>query len=146
MDIVPRKLTSKNFAAQTYAPTVLEKELSDPLNQYYLLYHNSKAVGYIKFLFDHPYPGSPVSNLTLLERLYILNQYFPLKLGGQLMAHLIEEARLHQQAGIWLNVWKENDRAFAFYKKHGFKIFGSYDFRISPTHTNPNHQMLLELE
>jgi ribosomal protein S18 acetylase RimI-like enzyme len=45
---------------------------------------------------------------------------------------------------MWLFVWKENQRAIHFYKKAGFHIIGSYDFRLTETHSNPNHQMLLK--
>jgi hypothetical protein len=95
MDIVPRRSDIKIFAAEDLLRHQFwKKNYPIHMNQYYLsCIIIPQAAGYIKFLFDHPYPESPVSNLTLLERLYILSQYFPLKLGGQLMAHLIEEAR-----------------------------------------------------
>lgn len=38
---------------------------------------------------------------------------------------------------------EKNHRAVNFYLKTGFQITGSYDFKLSDTHSNPNHRMLL---
>jgi ribosomal protein S18 acetylase RimI-like enzyme len=45
---------------------------------------------------------------------------------------------------MWLYTWTGNERAVSFYLKAGFKIIGSHNFKISATHSNPNHRMLLE--
>ena len=31
---------------------------------------------------------------------------------------------------IWLGVWEENNKAIAFYKRHGFEVFGSHPFKL----------------
>jgi len=38
----------------------------------------------------------------------------------------------------------ENHRAVDFYKKAGGVIVGNTDFKISETHSNPNHIMYFE--
>ena len=59
---------------------------------------------------------------------------------------LIVDARKNNQAGLWLYVWTGNDRAIAFYKKKGFKIIADTEFKISPTHSNPNYWMYYQFE
>jgi ribosomal protein S18 acetylase RimI-like enzyme len=56
----------------------------------------------------------------------------------------IDYSREQGQAGMWLFTWTGNERAVDFYKKVGFTIIGSHQFKLSETHYNPNHQMLLQ--
>ena len=131
------------YITKTYAITILSQELHDQKNIYHIIYHKQKPAGYSKIIFNLPYSGSPVQNITKLERLYLLREFYHLKLGAALFQYNIDLAKALHQSGIWLYVWKENQRAVNFYTKAGFTIIGSYDFKISATHTNPNHQMLL---
>lgn len=88
-------------------------------------------------------PHIQIENVTKLERLYLLKEFYSLKLGLELFNFNLELSKQNNQAGMWLFVWKENQRAVSFYKKTGFKIIGNYDFKLTETHSNPNHQMLL---
>jgi len=132
-----------NYVAEKYSEAVLRQELSDPKNIYYIIYHDKRPAGYSKIIFNLPYENSPVQNIAKLERIYLLKEFYDLKLGMELLQFNIELSKKNDQAGIWLYVWKENPRAVNFYIKAGFEIIGSHDFKISETHSNPNHQMLL---
>ena len=131
------------YATEKYSPAVVKAELGDTKNIYFIIYTDNRPAGYSKIIFDTPYPDSPIKNITKLERLYLLKEFYNLKLGAELFQFNIDLAKRNNQEGIWLFVWKENGRAVNFYKKTGFLIIGSYDFKISETHSNPNHQMLL---
>ncbi len=131
------------YVAAKYTPTILQQELSDPGNIYHILYHARQAAGYSKIIFHAPPPGIPQQNITKLERIYLLKEFYPLKLGYELLRFNIDLSKKNNQAGMWLYVWKENHRAVNFYTKAGFNITGSYDFKLSETHSNPNHRMLL---
>lgn len=78
-----------------------------------------------------------------MERLYLLKEFHDLKLGFELFQFNMALSNKNNQRGIWLYVWKQNSRAIDFYLKNGFLIIGSHNFKISATHSNPNHQMLL---
>ena len=82
--------------------------------------------------------------VTKMKQLYLLKEFYDLKLGHQLMHHAIEISQKQGEKGMWLNVWKENERALRFYKKQGFKIVGEADFVLTASHANPNWVMLLE--
>lgn len=131
------------YVTEKYSEDILKKELQDPANIYYILYLNNKAVGYSKIILNSPYPNSKLKNITKLERLYLLKEFYDLHLGSVILAFNIHLAKENGQTGMWLFVWKENERAVSFYTKHGFIITGSHDFKISENHSNPNHQMLL---
>jgi ribosomal protein S18 acetylase RimI-like enzyme len=118
-------------------------ELRDNSNHFYIIYHNQTAVGYSKIMFDFPHQNIDAKNVTKMERLYLIKEFHHLKLGLELFNFNLKESKKHDQSGIWLFVWTENERAINFYTKVGFKIIGSHDFEISKNHSNPNHQMLL---
>lgn len=132
------------YLGEKYNYDVFGKELSNPENIYHIIYHDKQPAGYSKIILNSPYPNIQMENVTKLERLYLLQMYYSLKLGIDLLKYNIELSMQNNQAGMWLFVWKENHRAVNFYKKAGFKITGSYDFKLTETHSNPNHQMLLK--
>ncbi len=129
---------------QKYSDDVLREELLDPANIYYIIYYNDEAAGYSKTILNSPYTNSKTKNLAKLERLYLLRKFYNLNLGQELFTFNIKLMKENGQTGVWLFVWKENQRAINFYIKNGFKIIGSHDFKISDTHSNPNYHMLIE--
>jgi len=134
------------YVAEKYSAEVLKQELADENNIYHLLYYNNKAAGFSKIIFNSPYLHATEKNITKLERIYLLTAFHDLHLGKQLFDFNIQLMKSNNQSGVWLYVWKENQRAIQFYTKKGFVIIGSHDFKISDNHSNPNHQLLLRFE
>ncbi len=132
-----------SYVAEKYTDAISQKELSDSNNIYHFIYYDNQLAGYSKIIFDSGHPNIPLQNITKLERLYLLKDFYKQKLGATLFDFNLELSKNNNQAGMWLFVWKENQRALQFYSRNGFEIIGSHDFPISPTHSNPNHQMLL---
>lgn len=129
------------YVSSKYNLKAVKEELSNPENIFHLIYYNTQPVGFSKFILNTSHPLIEKSNVTKLERLYVLKEFYGLKLGLTLLQHIITISKEAGQSGIWLYVWIENTRAVAFYKKNGFEVIGHYDFKISETHTNPNHVM-----
>jgi len=135
-----------NYLANNFSESNFEKELSNQENHYYLVYHKNQLAGYSKITLDTTNNHIKAPNVTYMSRLYLLKEFYGLGLGKTLFDFNIEFSKKHNQAGMWLAVWIENKRAFNFYTKMGFQIVGDYDFRISATHSNPNHIMYLVFE
>ncbi len=119
-------------------------ELSNPDFLYHIIYVDEVPAGYSKIILNFNHPLIAEQPVTKLERIYLLKTFYGMAAGQKLFDHNVRLSKGHQQLGIWLHVWKENHRAFAFYLKQGFEIIGSYDFEVSPTHFNPNHVMYLK--
>lgn len=132
------------YITEKLSKNAFEKELDNEKNIYYILYYNTRPVGYSKIIFNAPYKNCELKNITKLEQIYLLKEFYDLKLGLQLLEFNIELSKQNNQIGMWLFVWKENHRAINFYKKNGFLIIGNYDYKISENHSNPNHQMFLK--
>ncbi|MBP6589785.1 MAG: GNAT family N-acetyltransferase [Chitinophagaceae bacterium] len=131
------------YVTEKYDPDIVIKELSDPENIYRIIYAGNEPAGFSKIIFNTPCPPVAIAPVAKLERIYLLDAFHGQGLGKALLLHNIEMAIAARQKGFWLYVWLENQKAFDFYTRMGFRIVGQYDFRISPTHTNPNHQMFL---
>ena len=135
-----------NYVADNFSEENFIKELANPNNHYYLIYYNTILAGYSKITFNTVSDCIESKDINYMSRLYLLEEFYGLYLGKALFDFNIDLSKKQGQSGIWLAVWIENKRAIKFYTKMGFKIVGKYDFRISATHTNPNHVMYLEHE
>jgi len=131
--------TSLNFSEENFI-----KELENIKNQYFLIYHNNKIAGYSKIVLNSKNENISDRNVALMSRLYLLEEFYGLNLGKKLFDFNIEITKQNNQKGIWLAVWIENKRAINFYQKMGFMRVGNHDFKISETHSNPNHILYLE--
>ena len=132
------------YLNKNYSYEVIKDELRDSKNIYHIICHDRKTAGYSKIIFNAPHPNIQTENITKLERLYLLKEFYGLKSGFELFQFNLELSKKNKQSGMWLFVWKENQRAIVFYKKAGFKITGSHDFKLTETHSVPNYQMFLE--
>jgi diamine N-acetyltransferase len=132
-----------SYVNAKYNRDIFKQELNEPQNIYYTIYYNKQPAGYSKIILNSQHSNIQLESVTKLERLYLLKEFYNLKIGLELFDFNIELSKQNNQTGMWLFVWKENQRAISFYKKNGFEIIGSYDFKLTETHSNPNHQMLL---
>ncbi|MFT5822132.1 MAG: ribosomal protein S18 acetylase RimI-like enzyme [Crocinitomix sp.] len=132
-----------NYLQANYTEDIFKTELSDPNNFYRVLFTENKMVGYLKIIYNQPISAVESASITKLERIYVLEKFHGQGLGQELFNCAIDLSKTNGQAGVWLYTWIENKRAIRFYEKMSFKIVGSHDFQLSPTHTNPNHQMYL---
>ncbi len=133
-----------NYVAQNFSEDSFIKELEDSKNEYFLIEHQQTIVGYSKMIFNQTSKDIATKNIAYMSRLYLLEAFYGLGLGKELFNFNVALAKHNNQTGIWLAVWVENKKAISFYKKIGFVKVGNYDFRVSETHTNPNHILYLE--
>lgn len=131
------------YVARKFSPEAVKDELSNEKNIFHIIYQSGTPAGYSKIIFNSPDANIELPNVTKLERLYLLEQFFGQKLGLNLFEFNLQLSKKNKQTAMWLFVWKENHQAINFYTKNGFEIVGSYDFKITDTHSNPNHQMIL---
>lgn len=133
----------QSFLTATYNDEAIPQELTDANNLYHLIFHNNQPAGFSKIVLNAAHPNIDSKAVTKLDRIYLLKEYYDQKLGFGLLQHNIELSRQQGQSGIWLFTWQGNERAVNFYKRAGFTIIGSYRFKVTNTHYNQHHQMLL---
>jgi ribosomal protein S18 acetylase RimI-like enzyme len=133
-----------SFIAKTYNKEAINKEFGNPKVHYLLIQCQDKIAGFSKIEWSISNQNINDLNITKLDRLYLLKEYYGKDLGAKLLHATIEISKQNHQDGIWLAVWKENPKAIRFYTKTGFKIVGEFNFKISEAHSNPNHIMYLK--
>ena len=134
------------YLEKNYNDQAIREELSDLNNIYHIISYNGQPVGFSKIVLNSKEPGIEAANVTKLDRIYLLKEYYGLKLGLELLNCNIGVARKNKQSGIWLYTWIGNKRAIDFYLKTGFTIAGSHKFYVTETYFNLNHLMLLDLQ
>ncbi len=132
------------FLQNNYNDEAIKKELADPKNIYHLIYYNEQPAGFSKIILGAPHPNIQQTNVTKLDRIYLLKEFYGLKIGYQLLSYNIQFSKEYDQCGMWLFTWTGNHRAVDFYLKAGFEIIGDHLFKVSQNHYNPNHHMMLK--
>ena len=133
------------YLEKNYNDRAIREELNDPDNIYHVISYNGKPAGFSKIILNAAEPGIKAGNVTKLDRIYLLKEFYGMKLGLELLNFNITLAGNNDQSGIWLYTWTGNNRAIDFYLKAGFTIIGSHKFYVTETHYNQNHLMFLNL-
>ena len=60
-----------NFSIENF-----KKEVINPNFEYYLIFHKSKVAGYSKIIFNYPTNHISDSQVTKMERLYLLKEFY----------------------------------------------------------------------
>jgi ribosomal protein S18 acetylase RimI-like enzyme len=133
----------QTFLSVTYNDDELRAELSDEANIYHLLLIDGQPAGFSKIVFNAAHPAIPEQNAAKLDRIYLLEEYYGMGLGHKLMQFNLQLCREQRQSGVWLFTWVGNKRAIDFYNKAGFQVIGSHQFKVTDTHYNEQHLMML---
>lgn len=107
----------------------LLRHLADPAYDFQIALKNGKVIGYCKLgptFFDGEIP---TEGTVHLHQLYV----DPAEHGSGVAVRLLDWAkdlaRRRGKQALVLTVWENNDRAKAFYAKHGFVPVGDYAFK-----------------
>lgn len=133
-----------DYVSKSFSEESLKKDLEDKNNHYYFIFYKNKIAGYSKIVLNDSSNEIASKNITYMSRLYLLEKYYGLGLGKIIFDYNLSICKKNKQAGVWLKVWVENQKGINFYTKAGFRIIGKSNFKISETHSNPNHIMYLE--
>ena len=116
------------YLTEAYDIQKLKKELSDTNIEFYFMYCENELAGYIK-LNEAPSQSDLNDTDSLeLERIYVASEFQGRGLGNFLMNTAVTKALEKQKSYLFLGVWEMNEKALAFYKKHGFYEIGTHKF------------------
>ncbi|RZN80961.1 MAG: GNAT family N-acetyltransferase [Winogradskyella sp.] len=117
---------NKNFSTSR-----IEQGINNPKLLFYIVYVNDLPVGYAKLIVNATNKYVKSQYNCQLERIFILNDFIPLKLGKQLIDFVEEKAKSLQLDAMWLTVYIKNNRAIRFYEKNEFIHVGNVNFVVS---------------
>lgn len=121
----------------------LKSELENPNSEFYFAENENQILGYLKLNFGDAQTENQGNEALEIERIYVLKEFFPLKIGQILFDKAIEIGKERNKEFVWLGVWEENKRAIRFYEKNGFEIFGKHDFVLG---TDIQTDLLMKLK
>ena len=113
------------YVNRCFVPSVFEKELKEPNNEFYLLKEKGEAVGFLKLEIDHPLKNYEQYNCIELERIYLVKSSTGKGLGRSVVEFCFDYARKLNKEIIWLKAMDSSDAVF-FYEKLGFERCGSF--------------------
>ena len=129
------------YLAASFSPDKQAAELADPASVFMLAEVEGVAVGYARLKQGQP-PAS-ITGLHPIEivRLYAHKEWMGHGVGTTLMQACLDEAEKRGCDTIWLDVWEQNPRARAFYRKWGFVEVGAQTFQLG---ADLQHDLLLQ--
>ena len=116
------------YLSEAFTPVQLEKELRNPASTFLLASLEGKLVGYTKLNLAAAQTDVQDPESLEIARLYTLEEVWGKGVGQFLLDAALDFAKEKGKTFVWLGVWEHNARAIHFYKKNGFKAFGSHPF------------------
>jgi ribosomal protein S18 acetylase RimI-like enzyme len=112
------------YKRRCFSIEVLEKELADPNNQFYIAYDGDEPAGFLKLGIDAALETAPAKNGLELERIYLTKASSGKGIGRQLMELSLTIANQYNKEIIWLKAMDSSVGPIAFYRHLGFEICG----------------------
>ena len=113
------------YKKRCFSKEVLEKELADPNNLFYIAYEGEEPAGFLKLRIDAVLETVPEQNGLELERIYLTKATSGKGIGKQLMELTLTIAKQYKKKIIWLKAMDSSIGPIAFYRQMGFEICGS---------------------
>ncbi len=119
------------YLDENFSMAKTSQNMSNPSIHYYLVYSDNLPVGYVKLINNAAQKHVNSKNTIQLERIFILKDFIPLKVGQQLLTYVEERAKALNFDTMWLSVYIKNNRAIRFYEKNDFKNVGDLNFKVN---------------
>jgi ribosomal protein S18 acetylase RimI-like enzyme len=128
------KLDTTNIRAYmstAFTVSQLTAELKDSNTSFLLAEHQRKQAGYSKLIVNSSQESVVFSKPLEISRIYLAKSFWSKGLGKELLNACFDFATSNGCDGVWLAVWRHNQRAIDFYLRNGFEIVGETQFNLS---------------
>jgi ribosomal protein S18 acetylase RimI-like enzyme len=119
------------YTSEVFSVSKTKQDINNPKNLFYIIYADDLPVGYAKLVLKAMHKSIVSHNNCRLERIYILNEFIPLKIGQQFLTFIEEKVKVLQLDTMWLSVYIKNIRAIRFYQRNEFKNVGEFNFLVN---------------
>lgn len=121
------------YLDENFSVAKTKENVRHPKQLYYIIYADDLPVGYAKLIVNALQENVVSQNSCRLERIFILSDFIPLKVGKQLLDYVEAQAKALKLDAMWLSVYIKNKRAIKFYEKNEFKNVGELNFLVNGT-------------
>ncbi|WP_109300004.1 GNAT family N-acetyltransferase [Aquimarina sp. AU474] len=119
------------YLNENFSVSKTKQNINNPKQLFYIIYVDDLPVGYAKLVVHASNKNVTSQNSCQLERIFILNDFIPLKIGQQLLNFVEEKAQELRLDTMWLSVYIKNNRAIRFYERNEFKNVGALNFIVN---------------
>lgn len=117
------------------AATFNTEEVGTDLKQEEIIFLLAKFAGdliaYVRLCLNSRRPEIAAESPLEISRIYLTKESWGQGHGAILLERCFEEAEKNSADAVWLSVWQYNERAIAFYNKHGFRQVGEHIFDLA---------------
>lgn len=131
------------FLSKQFSPAMLEEEVLDKSNIFFLAYDGDKPVGYAKMREGKKQEALGGVPAMEIARIYAVKEAIGTGVGKALMLQCIQTAKELGKKIIWLGVWERNLPGIRFYERWGYTKFGTHIFMLGD---DPQTDWLMKLE
>ncbi len=119
------------YLSKSFSVAKTREDIKNNNNLFLILYVDQLPIGYVKLVLKATHESVESKNSCRLERIYILADFLPMKLGTQFLDFIEEKAKELQFDTMWLSVYVKNNRAIRFYEKNEFENVGELSFLVN---------------
>ena len=131
--------------ASAWAPELQRAEILDAIFDTLLACgQDGRLAGFAQLRTGHAPPGVATKRPLELLRFYVDLPWQGRGIASVLMQAVQDQARARGARELWLGVWERNERAQAFYRKHGFRKVSTQVFVVG-TDPQTDHVMIREV-
>jgi GNAT superfamily N-acetyltransferase len=121
------------YVESQYGIKNIQKELQEANSVYYFVVFQEEIIGNFRILWNHKLKGLENEKSLKLHRLYLHPKTQGNGIGKKILSWLEEKAEQEDYNLIWLDAMNEQQQAFQFYKKRGYKYH---------SHTHLNFELM----
>lgn len=119
------------YLNENFSVSKTKQNINNSKNIFYIMYVDDFPVGYAKIIVKEKQENVISHNNCRLERIFILKEFIPLKIGKQLLTYIEDQAKALKFDTMWLSVYIKNTRAIRFYEKNEFENVGELNFMVN---------------
>ncbi len=129
------------YLAASFSPAKQAAELADPASTFLIAKSEGSVIGYARLKVGQPTRGVTGVRPIEIVRLYARQDWLGQGVGARLMQACLDEAVKQGCDTVWLDVWEQNARARAFYRRWGFVEVGTQLFQLG---SDLQHDLILQ--
>ncbi len=118
------------YVSEHFPELQVQAELAKPTSAWFVVHDAMELVGYAELRSRETPPETGDRPALELGRFYLDARWHGQGLARQLLDAVIDQAGHRGAEVLWLVVWAQNERAKAFYRKHGFRKVGTAPYKI----------------
>ena len=110
------------YMNRCFGDEFLQKELSDPIVEYYIVKESGENIGMMKLILKKALPDSDIENALYLEKIYFVKEWTGKGVGRKLIEFALNRASELNRDCVWLMAMDTSAKPIEAYEKAGFTI------------------------